>query len=168
MASASSPQGQAGGLLNWRLSRLADLGPLDVYDLLALRSAVFVVEQTCVYLDPDGVDLQAWHLLGRDAQGRLQALLRIVDPGVKYEEPSIGRVISASEVRGTGVGRQLVAQGIACCRRHWPGQGIRISAQARLERFYAGFGFQTVSEPYLEDDIPHLEMLLAANQEIPR
>lgn len=164
MSASSSP----GGLLTWRLSRLPDLGPLDVYDLLALRSAVFVVEQTCVYLDADGVDLQAWHLLGRDASGCLQALLRIVDPGVKYEEPSIGRVISSPQVRGTGVGRQLVAQGIACCFQQWPGQGIRISAQARLERFYADFGFQTVSEPYLEDDIPHVEMLLAAPQETPR
>ena len=145
--------------MNWTCARLADLGPLDVYDMLALRSAVFVVEQTCIYLDPDGVDHQAWHLLGRHDAGPLHAVLRIVDPGVKYTEPSIGRVISAPEVRGTGLGRALVAEGIARCGALWPGQGIRISAQARLERFYAEFGFEAHGETYLEDDIPHIEML---------
>ena len=146
--------------MNWTCSRLADLGPLDVYDMLALRSAVFVVEQTCVFLDADGVDRDAWHLLGRTDSGELQAVLRIVDPGIKYAEPSIGRVISAPSVRATGVGRALVQEGIHHCRSLWPGQAIRISAQARLERFYSNLGFATVSEPYLEDDIPHVEMLL--------
>lgn len=150
--------------LNWTLGRLHQLGPLDVYDLLALRSAVFVVEQTCVFQDPDGVDRQAHHLLGRDERGDLQAVLRIVDPGVKYAEPSIGRVISAPAVRRRGVGQELMAQGIVRCRGLWPGQGIRISAQARLERFYRAFGFRTVTEPYLEDDIPHVEMLLEPEQ----
>lgn len=146
--------------LSWTLGRLEQLGPLDVYDLLAQRSEVFVVEQGCIFLDADGVDRQAHLLLGRDAQGVLQASLRIVDPGVKYAEPSIGRVISAPRQRGTGLGRALMAQGIECCRTLWPGQAIRISAQARLSRFYEDFGFQTVSEPYQEDDIPHVEMLL--------
>ena len=146
--------------MNWTLGRLEALGPLDVYDLLALRSEVFVVEQTCIFQDADGVDKQAHHLLGRDEAGHLQAVLRIVDPGVKYAEPSIGRVISAPASRRTGIGRELMRQGIAHCRRLWPSQAIRISAQARLERFYRDFGFQTVTEPYLEDDIPHVEMLL--------
>lgn len=148
--------------LDWVCARLQHLGPLDVYDLLALRSAVFVVEQTCIFQDADGVDLQASHLLGRNPQGELVALLRIVDPGVKYAEPSIGRVITAPAIRGTGTGRSLVHRGLAECARLWPGQGIRISAQARLERFYREFGFATQGEPYLEDDIPHLEMLRPA------
>ena len=147
--------------MNWTCARLADLGPLDVYDMLALRSAVFVVEQTCIYLDPDGVDRHAWHLLGRADNGELQAVLRIVDPGIKYAEPSIGRVISAPSIRAAGVGRSLVREGIERCHALWPKQGIRISAQARLERFYGDFGFIAVSPPYLEDDIPHVEMLLA-------
>ena len=146
--------------LRWTLARLPDLGPLDVYDMLALRSEVFVLEQTCIFQDPDGVDLQAHHLLGHDDQGKLQALLRIVDPGVKYAEPSIGRVISAPTVRRTGAGRALMAEGIRSCRRLWAGHAIRISAQARLERFYRDFGFRTVTDPYLEDDIPHVEMVL--------
>lgn len=146
--------------LTWTLGRLEQLRPLDVYELLALRSEVFVVEQACIFQDADGIDRQAHHLLGRDGAGVLLALLRIVDPGVKYAEPSIGRVISAPTVRRSGVGRELMIQGIQHCRALWPGQGIRISAQARLERFYRDFGFLTVTPPYLEDDIPHVEMLL--------
>ena len=146
--------------LRWTLARLPALGPLDVYEMLALRSAVFVVEQTCIFQDADGVDHQAHHLLGRDTQGHLQALLRIVDPGVKYAEPSIGRVITAPAMRSRGLGRELMAEGIRACRSLWPGQGIRISAQQRLERFYRELGFITVSPAYLEDDIPHVEMWL--------
>jgi ElaA protein len=84
--------------------------------------------------------------------------LRVVAPGLKYAEPAIGRLVSHAEVRGLGLGRLLTAEGVARCLATYPGQGIRISAQAHLERFYAGFGFERVGEPYLEDDIPHLEM----------
>jgi ElaA protein len=143
--------------LNWLWLRFPDLGVENLYDALALRCRVFVLEQG-PYLDPDGIDRDAWHLLGRDAAGTLLAYLRVVDPGVKYAEPSIGRVITAPEVRGTGLGRQLVAEGMARCRAAWPGQGIRISAQTHLERFYADFGFVRVSAVYLEDQIPHIEM----------
>jgi ElaA protein len=145
--------------LIWTWSRFADLGIDNLYDALALRCRVFVLEQG-PYLDPDGIDRLAWHLLGRDDAGELQAYLRVVDPGVKYTEPSIGRVITAAAVRGSGLGRRLVAEGVARCVAAWPGQGIRISAQAHLERFYGGFGFVRVGDPYPEDNIPHLEMLM--------
>ena len=88
-----------------------------------------------------------------------EAYLRVVDPGCKFAEPSMGRVITAPEVRGTGLGRTLVAEGLARSDAAWPGRGHRISAQAHLQRFYGGFGFTTVGEPYAEDDIPHVEML---------
>jgi len=143
--------------VNWIWARFSELGVDNLYDALALRCRVFVLEQG-PYLDPDGVDRQAWHLLGRDDDGTLQAYLRIVDPGVKYAEPSIGRVITSAEARGTGLGRLLFAEGVARCQALWPGQGIRISAQAHLERFYGEWGFERVGEPYLEDNIPHLEM----------
>jgi ElaA protein len=146
-------------VLTWRWLRFEQLGLDELYDLLALRGRVFVVEQRCAYLDPDGLDRQAWHLLGRDAAGALQAVLRAVDPGCKYAEPSIGRVVIAPEVRGTGAGRALMVAGLRQCSEVWPGQGIRISAQAQLQDFYRSLGFQAVGEPYLEDDIPHLEML---------
>jgi ElaA protein len=146
--------------VNWLWLRFADLGVDNLYDALALRCRVFILEQG-PYLDPDGLDRVSWHLLGRDAAGTLQAYLRVVDPGVKYTEPSIGRVITAPEVRGTGVGRVLFAEGVRRCEAAFPGQGIRISAQAHLEQLYGSFGFVRVGEPYLEDNIPHLEMLKA-------
>ena len=146
----------------WSWQRFADLGVDNLYDALALRCRVFVLEQG-PYLDPDGIDRGAWHLLGRGAGGDLIAYLRLVDPGLKYAEPSIGRVVTGAEHRGRGLGRRLVAEGIAGCKRFWPGRAIRISAQAHLESFYAGFGFAAVGEPYLEDAIPHLEMLRPAD-----
>ena len=146
--------------MNWTWQRFEQLGVNNLYDALALRCRVFILEQG-PYLDPDGIDRQAWHLLGRDANGVLQAYLRVVDPGVKYVEPSIGRVITSPETRGTGLGRVLFAEGVARCMAAWPRQGIRISAQAHLERLYGSYGFERVGETYLEDDIPHLEMLKA-------
>ena len=147
--------------MNWRWSRFGELGVDNLYDALALRCQVFILEQV-PYLDPDGIDRQAWHLLGRDDAGVLQAYLRAVDPGVKYPEPSLGRVVTAPALRGTGLGRRLLAEGLRRCDLAWPGQGNRISAQAHLARLYAEFGFVGVGEPYLEDSIPHLEMSRAA------
>jgi ElaA protein len=108
---------------------------------------------------PTGSTRTAGICKGRDETGVLQAYLRAVDPGIKYAEPSIGRVITAPEVRGTGLGRALMQEGLSRCAAQWPRQSLRISAQARLRRFYAGLGFEAVGDEYLEDDIPHLEML---------
>ena len=147
--------------IQWWWQRFADLGVDNLYDALQLRCRVFVLEQG-PYLDPDGVDRQSWHLLGRRADGALVNYLRIVDPGVKYDEPSIGRVISAPEVRGSGSGRVLMTEGMAGCDRYFPGRDVRISAQAHLERFYNVFGFVRVGDNYIEDTIPHVEMLRSA------
>lgn len=148
--------------LRWTWLRFHALRLDDLYDALALRSRVFSVEQHCPYLDPDGVDRQCWHLLGRDGGGVLQAYLRGVDPGVKYADASIGRVVTAPETRGTGAGRALLAEGLRRMDSTWPGQALRISAQAHLQRFYAGFGFVAQGDEYQEDDIPHIEMRRAA------
>jgi ElaA protein len=142
----------------WHWSRFEQLGLQGLYDVLALRQRVFILEQG-PYLDADGLDQHAWHLQGRDADGRLLAYLRVVDPGFKYDEPSIGRVVTAPEARGTGMGRLLVAEGVAGCDRLWPGRAVRISAQAHLQRYYGAVGFETVGAEYLEDGIPHVEML---------
>ena len=144
--------------MHWTWKRFGDLGVDNLYDALQLRSRVFVLEQG-PYLDPDGVDRQAWHLLGRDAKNTLVSYLRVVDPGIKYDEPSIGRVVTSPETRGGGSGRTLMAEGVAGCERLWPGRAIRISAQAHLERFYGSLGFVRVGADYLEDRIPHVEML---------
>ena len=146
--------------MHWTWSRFAELGVDDLYDALALRCRVFILEQG-PYLDPDGLDRASAHLLGRDDAGSLAACLRVVDPGVKYAEPSIGRVVVAPELRGRGLGRALVGEGVARCVAAWPGRGIRISAQAHLERFYEGFGFRRAGADYLEDGIPHVEMARA-------
>ena len=144
--------------MNWTWLRFGELGVDNLYDALALRCRAFVLEQGA-YLDTDGIDRRSWHLLGRDNAGVLQAYLRAVDPGVKYAEPSIGRVATAPEVRGSGLGRELMRQGLARCAATWPGLGVRISAQARLRRFYAELGFEAIGDEYSEDNIPHLEML---------
>ncbi|MCW5634917.1 MAG: GNAT family N-acetyltransferase [Rubrivivax sp.] len=144
--------------MHWTWSRFAELRTDDLYDALALRGRVFVVEQHCPYLDADGFDRAAWHLLGRDAAGTLVACLRVLDAGAKHAEPSIGRVVTAPEVRGRGLGRALFAEGLARCVAAWPGRRIRLDAQAHLEHFYAGFGFVREGDTYDEDGIAHVRM----------
>jgi ElaA protein len=149
--------------MHWRWSRFEELGVDDLYDALQLRSRVFVLEQG-PYLDADGLDRNAWHLLGRDDEdGSLVACLRLVDPGCKYAEPSIGRVVVAPEIRGTGAGRALMTEGLAGAARWWPAWGNRISAQLHLERFYRSLGYERVGEPYDEDRIPHIQLFRRAS-----
>ncbi len=134
----------------------------ELYALMALRQQVFVVEQRCAYLDADGLDLHATHLWATAPGGEYPVVYcRIFAAGVKYPEACIGRVVSAGAARGTGAGRALMTEVL---RRMDAASGgavevVRISAQSYLQRFYEGFGFRVVSAPYLEDDIPHLEML---------
>lgn len=142
----------------WRWTRFEGLSPDEVYELLALRSRIFVVEQACVYLDPDGLDRRSWHLLGRDDAGALVAYLRVVDPGLKYEVPSIGRVVVETDQRGTRLGHLLVAEGLRRCEGVWPGAANRIGAQAHLAGFYGRHGYVTIGEPYDEDGILHVDM----------
>jgi ElaA protein len=149
-------------MIEWQWRSFADLAATELYEVLALRQQVFILEQQCLYDDFDGRDQQAHHLLGwRVAHGQRQlaAYLRCLAPGAKYAEMSLGRVVTAPAARGAGIGRELVARGIEhACRQH-PGHRIRIGAQAYLERFYQGFGFETVSAPYDEDGILHIDML---------
>jgi ElaA protein len=149
--------------LTWTWKRFDALTGDEVYDLLALRSAVFVVEQNCLFLEPDGFDRSAWHLLWRAADGRLAAYLRCIDPGVAYPEPSIGRVVTAPALRGHGLGRALMVEGIARSQDAFPGAEIVINAQLRLEPFYRSLRFIAEGEPYVEDGIDHVQMRLAAN-----
>lgn len=152
-------------MIEWQWRSFADLTAAQLHDMLALRQQVFVLEQTCLYPDIDGLDPGAHHLLGwriADGKRELAATLRCLAPGAKYEEMSIGRVTTSAGARGTGLGRELVAQGLAHADRLHPGHAIRIGAQAHLERFYAGFGFVTVSAPYDEDGILHIDMLRPA------
>lgn len=151
--------------MKWQWSSFEALSCGELYAILKLRQAVFIVEQNCPYLDADGLDQVSWHLMGwrEDAAGKaLVAYSRLVFPGNRFPEPSIGRVITALSVRGTGVGKALTRKAVARAASEYPHMAIRISAQQYLEKFYARFGFETVSEPYDEDGIPHVEMLRTA------
>jgi ElaA protein len=139
----------------------AELTRDELYALMALRQEVFVVEQRCPYLDADGYDPLASHLwaTGPSGDGPI-AYCRIFPAGVKYPEASIGRVVSAGSARRTGAGRALMAEALRRMDADAAGTAVvRISAQSYLQRFYEGFGFRVVSDAYLEDDIPHVEML---------
>jgi ElaA protein len=145
-------------VIDWRFSAFEGLSPREIHDLYRLRAEVFVVEQECAFQDLDGADPACHHLLGTRS-GELVAYCRIAPPGLKFAEPSIGRVITSEAVRGTGLGRNLMLEALRCTEGLWPGMPIRIGAQQRLENFYASLGFVTDSAPYDEDGIPHIEML---------
>jgi ElaA protein len=148
--------------ISWRWSRFDRLSRRDLYAALRARSAVFVVEQDCAFLDLDDADQEAWHLLGwskHDEIETLAAYLRLLAPGSRFTEASIGRVLTTGAFRGTGAGRALMREGVHKSSEIYSGHGIRIGAQRYLEAFYAGFGFVPASEPYLEDGIEHIEML---------
>lgn len=149
-------------MLTWTWHRWTDLKPDTLYAFLKLRSDIFVVEQNCVFSDMDGVDAQCEHLCGLDRQGRLLAYLRLVPPGVKAAQPALGRLVVAPDARRRGGGRAAMLEGIRHCRLRYPGQGIFLSGQQHLEKFYASLGFKTISAPYLEDGIPHVNMLRKA------
>ena len=143
--------------LRWHLRTFAELRVDELYAIVALRERVFVVEQACAYLDADGLDPASRHLWA-ERDGAIAAYLRIVPAGVKFPELSLGRVITAPEARGTGLGRELMKCWIAAAG----GVSIRIGAQAHLEKFYGELGFVRASDVYDEDGIPHIEMLKRA------
>ena len=134
----------------------------DVHDLLALRQEVFVVEQRCLYVDADGLDLGALHLLVRDARSPSSVLLaaaRVLAPGVRFAERSVGRVVVRASARGPGLGRALMVDALRRIEAMEGREPVRLAAQAHLERFYASLGFVRVSDVFDEDGIPHIEML---------
>lgn len=150
-------------MADWRFARFEELSPREAHDIFQARIAVFMIEQQCVFQDIDGLDPQCWHLIGRaKAEAPIEAYCRIVPPGVKFAEPSIGRIITTAAGRGRGLGRELVREAIGRTSGLWPGRDIRIAAQRHLERFYGEFGFVRASEPYDEDGIPHIDMLRRA------
>ncbi len=145
--------------IRWHWAHFSELTTAELYKILQLRQQVFVLEQQCLYQDIDDMDNDAWHLSAyREEQ--LIAYLRVVAPGRKYKEPSIGRVITKESYRGIGVGKLLLNEGIQRTYKQFPSADIRISAQMYLAKFYSSAGFKSVGNQYLEDDIPHIEMIL--------
>ena len=156
--------------LVWRFQAFDTLTVAELYAVLRLRSEVFVVEQNCVFLDMDNSDAQAMHLMGHtgkmgEAQGELVAYARCFGPGVKYAEASIGRVITSPQARAGGLGHVLMREAVRAVQAHWGPQPIRIGAQARLQAFYEQHGFAREGESYIEDGIPHIEMLRPTTRE---
>lgn len=148
--------------ISWQCAAFDQLSGSALHRIFQARNAVFIVEQNCPYQDIDHKDPLSHHLIAWDDQQQIAAYLRIVPAGVSFTEPSLGRVLSSRDWRGSGIGKQLIARGIEELRRLYPGAAIRIGAQQYLEKFYGSFGFQTITEMYLEDDIPHIDMLLPA------
>ena len=144
--------------INWHIHAWHELSTEKLYTILALRAEVFVVEQNCPYQDVDGKDLKSLHVLGYAEDDSLCAYARLVLPGVSYDEWSIGRVVTSPSVRRSGVGEALMRVCMAYFAEHHIA-AVRISAQSYLHDFYSKFRFVRVSEEYLEDDIPHMEML---------
>lgn len=147
--------------LVWRFAPFDELSVHEWYDIVVARESVFVLEQTCAFLDADGADPQCHHLIGKVGD-EIAAYARIVPPGLKYDEPSIGRVLTTKNFRRGGYGQALMKEAVTRCEALYPGANLRIGAQMYLEKFYGGYGFKTVSEPYDEDGILHVIMLRAA------
>lgn len=141
----------------WKLSSFDELSNKEIYEILKLRSEVFVVEQNCVYLDADGLDYVSFHFCGYQ-NDQLQAYVRILPPGISYDNPSIGRVLSRKSARRTGIGIELMKRAIPLCLKQFSAIEIDISAQVYLIKFYSNLGFNMLGETYLEDDIPHIKM----------
>lgn len=135
----------------------ADLSLSELYDLLALRVSVFVVEQNCPYMELDGRDQRAIHVFLRDGDG-MQAYLRVMDRGVASDYVTIGRVVSAR--RGLGLGGRILQEGIRVARERFRARQIHLEAQTYARGFYARYGFRQISDEFLLDGIPHVEMLL--------
>lgn len=144
--------------LNWQVKHYRDLTLNEFHDVIALRMRVFVVEQDCAYLDLDGKDKKCYHLLCRNGKGNVVATARILPPGISYPECAIGRVVIESEVRGNGVGHELMSFVIKFALQEFGDSPIVISAQKHLENYYRKHNFISTGKEYLEDGIPHVEM----------
>jgi ElaA protein len=157
--------------MKFTCKKFENLSVYELYNIMALRAEVFVVEQNCPYQDADGKDLDGWHLMGHNTdlslrvlgvgEGVLVAYTRLLPKGVSYENyASIGRVVNSPKVRGTGAGKILMEKSIEEMKRLFPNDAVKIGAQSYLLKFYESLGFESTGEEYLEDNIPHTSMVL--------
>lgn len=145
-------------MLKWVFKKFKELAPGELYDTLALRQQVFGMEQNCLFLDEDGMDKKAHHLLGYRGE-ELAAYARITFPGVMFEEVSIGRIVSAQKERNKGYGKEATVLALQKVREIYGDVPVKIAAQSYLIPFYQSFGFEPVDEEYMWDGIPHRDML---------
>ncbi len=147
----------------WRFMPFDSLSVRELQYIYMARQAVFGVEQQCAFMDADGLDERAYHLAAwSPLQREPLAYARLLEPGAKYAEASIGRVVTTAAARGRGFGRETMIRALGHAAATWPGVDIRIAAQSRLEGFYASLGFVIASPRFIEDGIDHTEMLRAA------
>lgn len=146
--------------ITWYHKHFKHLNSVELYQILQLRNEVFIVEQNCPFQDLDGKDFKCYHLMGFDTDSqKVMAYTRIVPAGISYEEASIGRVVTAPLIRGSGVGKQLMQKSLELLEELYGGVSIRIGAQLYLKKYYESFGFEQVEAVYLEDGIEHILML---------
>ncbi len=147
--------------MQWLCLSFSQLSTQQLYQLIKLRIDIFVVEQNCPYPELDDKDHQIGvkHLLGYQ-EGKLVAYARLLPPGISYPEVSIGRIVTNQAYRQQGLGKQLINSALQHCEQLWPKQNIQIGAQLYLLNFYQSFAFKQISKEYLEDGIPHIDMIL--------
>jgi ElaA protein len=143
--------------IQWKIKTFENLSANELYDIMRLRSEIFVVEQNCVYLDLDGKDKVALHLFG-EFEGKIVAYSRLFEAGISFDNASIGRVVVGADYRDKKWGHDLMREAMAGIKSHFGESKITIGAQLYLQKFYESHGFVQTSEMYLEDDIPHIEM----------
>jgi len=146
--------------INWSVKSFDELTRMELHDLLQLRVDIFIVEQDCPYPEIDGKDPLCLHVLGKTEDDKIVAVARIAPAGVIYKETSIGRVVTKEELRGQGIGSELMEQSIQYCKENLEGNTVKIAAQKYLENFYSDLGFKTISDVYLWDGIEHVDMRL--------
>lgn len=142
----------------WKIKSFEELTTSELYEIIKARVDVFVVEQDTPYPDLDGYDEKALHLWAEQEDKTVLAYCRIFDRGIKYNETSIGRVLTTEKARGKNLGKQLIQYAVETIENRFKTSEVRISAQDYLLRFYSGFGFTATEKKYLEDNIPHTEM----------
>ncbi len=147
--------------IDWDIKSFKKLGTDELYGLLKLRVDVFVVEQNCPYPEIDGRDRhpETLHLVGKNKDGEILSYLRILPPGLRFEQVSIGRVVVNKNSRGQGISEAMLKIALDQIHRTWPNEDVKISAQLYLRDFYQSHGFEAVSKNYLEDGIPHIDMV---------
>jgi|TARA_B100000768_G_scaffold179066_1_gene195991 ElaA protein len=146
-------------LQKWKVCSYDDLSKQELHQLMILRQNVFIVEQNCPYKDADNKDFNSHHLMRFNENTQIIAYLRIVAPGISYKEVSLGRIVTDIDNRGTGLGIELMKMGLQFTESIYGKVDIRISAQTHLVPFYKKFDFESTGKQYLEDDIPHTEMI---------
>lgn len=144
--------------MDWIIKKFDELNAKDIYNILTLRNEVFIVEQNCVYMDCDYKDFNSYHLF-LEQNGEIVAYLRVLEKGVSYDQISIGRVAVKKDFRGKGLSREMMLKAINFIENDLNETSIKIQAQSYLINFYTSLGFKPISDEYLEDNIPHIDMI---------